>query len=350
MTRPPTRLREAPGRAAAVLPMDSFAVVMATGIVSIAANDSGYVLLSYVLEGVAALVFVALLVMVGLRLSHHWQVLSGNFRDPSQIFGFYAFVAACDVLNARLYLGVGPRVLLLILAVAAVGGWLVLVPVTWSALRHVPVRVLRPQARGSWLLAAVGTQSLAIIATDLGQWTGSPALLALALAWWVLGVAIYLGLCVLIVWRLLAERVGPRDVTPDSWVLMGALAIAALAGATVRGAAESLSAAGWVETVLVPGTLAVWAIGSAWIPLLVAGDAWRLLRVPGTPRYDRSRWATVFPLGMYASATYALARIWSRPAPALFIVSHVFFWIALVTWSVTMCGLVRAGYRAVQVP
>lgn len=335
-----------PQRAAAILPMDSFAVVMATGIVSVAAFNDGYPLISYTLIGIAVVVFVALVVLVALRLSHHRQVLAGSLHDPSQVFGFYTFVAACDVLDARL--DRSPFSLVLGLGCAALLAWVLLVPVLWRAMRAQPVCALRGQARGSWLLAVVGTQSLVITAVELAM-RAAPArpLLGVALAWWVLGVAGYIAITALIVWRMLAEPLRPADVTPDSWVLMGALAISTLAAGKLLTATRDLGVFPWLHGTLAPAALVIWAVGSAWIPLLLIAEGWRARRLPDAWAYHRTRWATVFPLGMYASANYALAA--ALPGfPALDTVSRVFFWAALVAWALTAYGLVRLGRRKLK--
>lgn len=338
-------MRQLPTRVAATLPADSFSIVMATGIVSIAGYDTGYPLISYALEMAGLTAFTVLLMLIGLRLSQHGPVLAGALRSPTQIFGCYTFVAACDVLDARFLVGSAPPWLLVLLGVPALAGWLSLVPLTWRAMRSVSPRDLRTQARGSWMLAAVGTQSLAIITTDFAMLEQSQALLGWAIAWWVLGMVVYLGTGALIGWRIVAERIHPDDVTPDSWVLMGALAIAALAGGTLLEAAQQPFAFDGLTQIMMPATMAVWICGSLWIPPLVAGEVWRAARGSGVTRYDRARWATVFPLGMYAVASHTLARGWPGPMPSLLVVSQVFFWAALVLWCVTSLGLLRLGLR-----
>lgn len=334
-------------RRLASLPPDSFSVVMATGIVSIAAFDNGYTAISYVLAAAAVAVFVALVVLIGIRLRRHLQFLAGDLREPSQVFGLFTFVAACDVLDARFGLSFREIGLLVGLGGAALAAWLILVPLTWSALRVTPRRELRRRARGSWLLAAVGTHSLAIIAGELSSLVALPALPVLAFAWWVVGVVIYLGICALITARAIRDPIQPEDVTPDSWVLMGAVAIAALAGATLVSAARPVASLHWLEGMMVPATLAVWALATAWIPALIAGEVWRLRRVRGPLRYERGRWATVFPLGMYAAGSYALAQMLSH-GRALEVLSAVFFWAAFIAWCAASYGLARGGYRALR--
>lgn len=327
----------------AAVPVDSFSVVMATGILSVAAAAGGYRYLSYTLTALATAVFTALVALVAWRVTSRAQPSLGNLRDPTHVSGLYTFVAACDVLDASFYRGA--LALAVALGMAALAGWLVLAPTMWRAVRSRSLPELRRQARGRWLLAAVGTHSLAVTAAHLATVTAGTVvrvLLLAALTWWVLGVLVYLSVTMVILWGALANPLSPRDVTPDSWILMGGLAIAAFAGGELLAAGVS-PASPWLAGSMVPTTLAVWIAGSVWIPALVAAEAWAGWgrRLPG---YQRPRWATVFPLGMYAAATYSLASgLGGRPA--LETVAHAAFGVALAVWCLTTVGLLRQGWR-----
>jgi hypothetical protein len=109
-----------------------------------------------------------------------------------------------------------------------------------------------------------------------------------------------------------------RNVPPDHWILMGATAIATLAGAHVHGALD----AGPIADAVRGATIVTWVVASVQIVPL-ANVGWRRIR----------DWPAVFPLGMYSAATFAMAAEtgWS----ALRVVSLVFFWIALADWLLT---------------
>lgn len=55
--------------------------------------------------------------------------------------------------------------------------------------------------------------------------------------------------------------------------------------------------------------------------------------------YDPLYWGAVFPLGMYAVATYRMAHVMSLRF--LDVVPHVFFWIALAAWALAFFGMAR---------
>ena len=99
-----------------------------------------------------------------------------------------------------------------------------------------------------------------------------------------------------------ARRFDLREVASghgDQWVAGGALAITALACAEVGGAAT-----GALHTTLDHAALVVWVTAIAWLPVLVAGE----LRGPRRG-FDLRRWATVFPVGMYAVCSFLVARV-----------------------------------------
>lgn len=335
------------------LPADSFAIVMATGIVSVAALDGGHRVPSAVLVALAGSAFCVLVAAAAYRLGHTGRAFAGDPADLTRAFGLFSFVAAGDVLDARL--GSGPLWVVAALGAVALTGWLLIVPRVWFALRSTlgsgARRVASYGARGSWLLATVATESLALTAAELVRaGTASRVLLVASLCWWLLGLLVYVAIAVPIVWRLAATRLDPRALHPDSWVLMGALAIATVAGSTLVRTSGGPEGLPWLPPLVAPTLVALWGIATAWIPLLVAGEVWRVRRVP--PRYERARWATVFPLGMYAAASHALPaalRAAGGVDPDLVavsgVLSHAFFWVALAAWCATAAGLARAGWR-----
>jgi tellurite resistance protein TehA-like permease len=96
-------------------------------------------------------------------------------------------------------------------------------------------------------------------------------------------------------------------------------------------------------------TLLLWAWATWWIPLLVIFGVWRHVVHRQPLRYHPMYWSLVFPLGMYAVATYRLS-LAADFAP-IQEMSRVVVWIAFAALALAMAGLAgslreRAGATA----
>jgi tellurite resistance protein TehA-like permease len=288
---------------------DSFAAVMATGIVSIAAVDHGFSVISEVLIVLAAVALPVLIAAAAMA----WRRESWKLTDLDVSLPLCSYIAACAVVGARL---ADHRIVLWVLAGMALQGWLSLAPVVARRMWR-DRSGLRDRAHGGWELASVATSGLAILMADL-------KIVFWALVLWAIAIVVYLVMTGLVVWRAVHDSSAPELVQPDIWILMGGAAIATLAG-------DHIHKAGL--TFVWPVTVVTWFVATAWIPLLIYVCIRHRVGLA---------WAAVFPLGMYASATYATAveTGWRW----LIVVSLAFFWIALAAWALTaLQALSRIG-------
>ncbi len=320
---------------------DVFAVVMATGILSVAAGDHSYPRIDGVLAALAALVFVLLCLIGLLRLVAAPAALFSKAREPDVALRLFTFVAACAVLGARFHTH---RSVTWPLAAAAFIGWLILVPLAVADVRSRPRAEVRNHAHGAWLLSSVATAGLAITAADLATHTGWRGWAVLSTAGLVLSVLLYLGTAWFIGRRVVTTPIAANDVTPDTWILMGALAINALAGVRLAGALGSQAAAPWFADAMHPAILVLWMGASAWIPVLLSAEIWRLYRRPYSVHFAGVWWSAVFPLGMYSTATQATTQ--ALHLTVLTTVSLVVFWVGFSVWVLVAAGFVHSTVRA----
>lgn len=323
------------------LPPDAFAVVMATGIISIAATDHAYPRIDVSLAALAAAMFGLLLAGLMLRLLAGPASAFARARDPDIALRLFTFVAACAVLGARF--DAHPTVVWP-LASTAMAAWLILAPLAFRGIRSLPRAELRQRAHGAWLLASVATAGLAITAADLATRTRWHGWVLLSAAAWMLAVLLYLAITWLIAWRAATTPFTPEEVTPDSWILMGALAISTLAGVRLLAALGTQGSLPWLADALRPAIVALWVLASLWIPVLLYAEMWRVDHRTGSVRFAAVWWAAVFPLGMYSTATQATAS--QLHLPALSTVSLVFFWIAFSVWVLVAMGWLHSVVRA----
>jgi Trk-type K+ transport system membrane component len=81
--------------------------------------------------------------------------------------------------------------------------------------------------------------------------------------------------------------------------------------------------------------LVLWAAAMVWLPALLGFELMR-------PRlhYDIRRWATAFPLGMFASCSFAV------DAAGITRFARIWVWVAFALWLVLFAALVRRCARA----
>ncbi|MCO5967817.1 tellurite resistance/C4-dicarboxylate transporter family protein [Actinoallomurus soli] len=220
-----------------VLDLACFAVVMATGVVSVGVGDQGLGVLSGALLWIAVAAYAVLVAVTGWRVIALRSGLWAELTDPRRAFGSFTFVAGTDVLGTRLAAAGQDRIALALLAVGCLG-WLVLgylVPA--AVLRNRADRPGPVGADGTWFLWTVAVQSVAVLAATLEPVSPGlrSALAPVAIVSWAVGVFLYAVTGVLVAVRLLFRPPRPEDLTPPYWVAMGATAITALAGRASSG-------------------------------------------------------------------------------------------------------------------
>jgi len=82
-----------------------------------------------------------------------------------------------------------------------------------------------------------------------------------------------------------------------------------------------------------------WATGTWWIPMLLVLGVWRHGYKRFPLRYDPQYWGAVFPLGMYAVGTRAMAGVMKLGFVGW--LPTLFQGIALVAWTAAFIGLLR---------
>jgi tellurite resistance protein TehA-like permease len=326
----------------------NFAIVMATGILGVAAHQQGHDLLGQSLLALAVLAWALVAALNIVRIALHRERVVADLRSHQRAPGFLTAVAGTAVVGS-LWLVLGLRSdLSAVLDGVAVLLWIVLTYGILMALTLEPEKPLLADAiSGAWLLVVVATQSIAVLTVLLAAGTAQPARLALnflALAMWLCGGMVYVWVISLIFYRFAFFRFAPEHLVPTSWINMGAMAISTLAGALLVAHAPGAPFLADMLPVLRGGTVLYWAVGTWWIPLLVALTAWRYVHRRHPLRYDVGYWGLVFPLGMYSAATHEMAR--ALGLGFLEPVSRAFFVLAAAAWLLTAYGLLRQLLRA----
>jgi tellurite resistance protein TehA-like permease len=288
-----------------------FGMAMATGIVCIAAHEMGLPRVAGALFRLNLVVYGVLWVLTLLRLALHPRAFVADLTDHLRGPGFFTLVAASAVVGSQFALLEGGYAVAVAFWTVSVGLWLVLTYAIFAALTvkaHKPT--LDRGISGGWLLAVVATQSIAVLSALIAAHVLTAhkvELNFLALSMWLWGGMLYIWTMSLIFYRYTFFRLSPGDLSPPYWINMGAMAISTLAGALLIGNAPDAPFLASLLPFLKGFTVLYWATGTWWIPMLLVLGVWRHGYERFPLAYDPLYWGAVFPLGMYATATAAMA-------------------------------------------
>ncbi len=318
-----------------------FAMVMATGIVSIAANLLGMSALAVALFWLNIAAYLIIWVISLLRLTLCTSEFLGDLTDHKRGPGFFTVVAGSCVLGSQFVLISQSYKLAVGLWVLSIVLWICL---TYTIFTAFTIKEKKPPLdegiTGAWLLAVVATQSIAVLSALIASHWEQPYRLEtnfFALSMWLWGGMLYIWMISLIFYRYTFFNFSPGDLEPPYWINMGAMAISTLAGSLLIINAPDAPFLRSLLPFLKGFTVFYWATGTWWIPMLVVLAVWRYVYKRFPLRYDPLYWGAVFPLGMYAASTYQMSR--AMELSFLEVVPRLFLYIALLAWLSAFGGL-----------
>ena len=320
-----------------------FAMVMATGIVSLAAHMMGMSRVAFALFGLNIAAYISIWLLTLLRLVWFRHLMLRDLVDHQRGPGFFTAVAASCILGSQLVLISANYPVALLLWFLGIALWVLL---TYAILAAFTIKEKKPSLyegiTGAWLLAVVATQSVAALSALIALHWGQPYRLIinfLGLSMWLWGGMLYIWMISLIFYRYTFFPLSPGDLTPPYWINMGAMAISTLAGARLIVNAPDAPFLHSLLPFLKGFTVFYWATGTWWIPMLAILAAWRYIFKRFPLHYDPLYWGAVFPLGMYAACTYQMAH--AMQLDFLLPLPQIFVYLALSAWVLTFTGLCR---------
>jgi tellurite resistance protein TehA-like permease len=323
-----------------------FALVMATGIVSIACHLVALDFLAFPLFYLNQFFYIILWVLTLARIVRYPARLFGDMSNHRIGSGFLTIVAATNVLGSQFVILQSNQTIALVLWVLGLALWLLL---TYAIFTAFTVKEEKPSLEeginGAWLLFIVSTQSIPVLGMLLfSRFEAWQEMFTFAmLGFYLLGCMFYILIISLIVYRFMFFKIEAEDMNPSYWINTGAVAITTLAGANIllRGHASFLAE---FAPFIKGFTVFFWAAGTWWIPYLFILGAWRHFYKHYPLTYHPVYWGLVFPMGMYTVATFRLAEVLNMDF--LLLIPQYFIYLALIAWTITFYGLISHLFTA----
>ena len=326
----------------AAMPPGYFALVMATGIVSIATYFFGLREFGLALLWLNLVQYLALAGFTILRFIRYRPEFVADLSNPSKGVTFLTASAGTSILGSQFMIllrmsGVG--------AALWIGGivlWIVFVSAFFTTvITSTSKPTIADGITGATLILVVATEGICVLGTllaapaDFREW-----ILFVSLAAYAVGAILYLIFITLILFRWMFFPLDAGSLTPSYWINMGALSITTLAGSRLILSQDGLPFLREIVVFVKGLTFCYWAMAAWWIPLLIIAGVWRhgVQKVP--IRYDPQYWSLVFPLGMFTVATIMFEK--ATGLTVLHTIPQIMIWFAWAAWGATFVGMLQS--------
>jgi len=218
-----------------------FALVMATGIISIACQLLELPLIAFALFVLNVVAFVVLMLMSIARLVLYRSAFLSDLVDHKRGVGFFTTVAACCVLGSQFLMIVDYPPVAIGLWILAIFLWYILTYVIFTSFAVKETKPTLPEGiHGGWLVSVVATQAVSLLGGVLANQFPEyrEPVLFYALTMWLRGGTFYIWFISLIFYRYSFFPMSPADLAPPYWINMGAMAISTLAGVSLISLAD----------------------------------------------------------------------------------------------------------------
>jgi tellurite resistance protein TehA-like permease len=323
-----------------------FAMVMSTGIISVAAKLLGFTGIAYALFYINIVAYAILLPILVLRVIFYWDCLYKDLSNPKLSFVFFTIVAGTNVLGAQFVSIVNQPEIAKVFWYFGLFLWVAISLSTFSILFLECTEGIEKVVHGGWLIATVGTQSVAVLGGLLAPKFGCDSfVLFTSFVFWMIGAFLYLILITLLFYRLVFFKFTPEAFIPPYWINMGALAITTLAGSILCLSIPKVGGAFLDFLTFTKGfTLFFWSFGTWWVPLLIILAFWKYVYHKTQFKYSPLYWGMVFPLGMYTACTFKLSQ--ALQLPFIVNIPKYFIYLAFIAWTIIFVSMLISIFKA----
>lgn len=325
----------------------NFAMVMATGIISLALHMLGHQTAALALFWLNSSMFIILLAGYAARVLFYskrfFDDAGHHLRGP----GYLTIPAGACILGNQAALLAGHTDLAVLLFFFALLSWGISL---WGVFFAIFITPQKPPVQnginGAWLVATVCTQAVVILGCTVVPYISIDRELFLLLltAFYGTGYMLYIIVITIIFYSFSFKPLDTSHLSPTFWINAGAMAVTTLAGSELMLHAPLSPFVQSVLPFLKGMTIMAWGFAGWWIVLLFLLGVHRHIVRRAPFAYSAEYWGMVFPMGMYTACTFALSD--ALNIHALRIIPEVFIYVAVPAWICTFYGLCAYLTRA----
>lgn len=317
-----------------------FALVMATGIVSIGLHIFKIPFLDKALFYINVFAYALLWVLLINRILFYFAHFKNDYLDHAKSPGFLSIVAATNILGSQFAVIFENFQIASYFYCFGILLWIIQI---YSFFLIITIKKKKPTLsegiNGIWLLVVVSTQSISVLGTLIVKYldTYKELVLFLSLVLFLVGCFLYIVIITLIFYRLTFFEIKAEQFAPAYWINTGAVAITTLAGSLLILFSNQWELLNELKGFITGLTLLFWGVSTWWIPLIFILGMWKHFNKLIPFAYHPQYWGMVFPLGMYAVCTFRL----SQAVNLTFIdsISSLFVYISFLAWFITFSAL-----------
>lgn len=346
-----------------------FALVMATGIVSIAFEAMDFPVIARALFALNLVFYPVLCVFLLARILFFLPDLMADLKVFKRTLLFLTFVVGTNTIGMQFILFHQAISLAICLWFIALTGWFVCGYFILSSFIAMREKSLPETVNGPTLLIVVSAVSISLLGINLLSALNLSDSFAYLIAggFWLLGFVVYVLLITLLICRLFFRRFEWMDWDAPYWISMGTAAILTLAGSEFVMRTHLPPEWAGLREIVLWMTVLIWMIGTMWIPYLLLMDTRKFTRtgisapIPlwikicpwlrlgfGKEHhvYDPAAWSRVFPMGMYTAGLLALTN--ASGYAFLAQIASYWGWFVLFVWLLTVIGMLRSVISLIQ--
>lgn len=316
--------------------MNSFACVMATGIVCIAAEQSGLHTIAIMLFIINNIIYFLCFALAMIKLYFQPLKMLGELTHHQSGPGYLTLVAATNILGIQYIQFTSISFISINLFWVSNILYLLFMLFLFIGMTVTKIKpTLADGLDGTWLLCTVSGCSIIILGDTIKSYYQFSVLELIVLSGiWGASLLLYFVMIGFIFYRWFFQFFDISSFSPAYWINMGALAISSLAGVHLTNLVEN-TPLGIFSYFILSSSFFLWLMSIWWGGFLISIFIYRVIKHKLKFQYSVKNWSAIFPLGMCCVSSLAVLNSISLMDPTWKCVIEKITIIVCIIWFIT---------------